>query len=142
MFRLTTVLAACALSHAASAQTIYKCSADGKVAYADRPCSNGQSVELQVPAAPAAAPAREQALRARTALQQLEKTRLTRELADERAQARAERSAASRRQKCKRLLLRRKWADEDLARSRGPRVEAARTRLRRYAEELAVECPA
>jgi hypothetical protein len=143
MFRIIPALAVCALCGAAAAQTVYKCTASGKVAYGDHPCASGATVALAVPAAPVAAPAAAQELaRARAAGLELEKVRLTRELRDEREQARLSRAAATRRQKCDRLRLRQKWANEDLARTAGPGIDAARLKARRQAEALAVECPA
>jgi hypothetical protein len=142
MHRFIPALAACALCQLAAAQGVYKCSTDGKVSYGDRPCTSGATVELAVPKAPPAPPVQEQARRERTSLQQLEKLRLARELAEQREQARAQRAFAATRQKCNRLRLQRKWADEDLTRSTGARVDAARIKARRRAEALAVECPA
>jgi hypothetical protein len=143
MFRVIPVLAACALCGAAAAQTVYKCNVNGKVTYGDHPCASGATVELAVPAAPAGAPAAGQELaRARAASLELEKLRMTRELREEREQARLSRAAASLRQKCDRLRLRHKWANEDLVRTEGPKLEAARLKTRRQAEALAVECPA
>jgi hypothetical protein len=142
MFRCIPILAACMLCNAAAAQAMYKCTVDGKVAYGDRPCVAGAGVELPVPPAPPALPRAQLAQREREALLQLEKLRLTRELHEEREQARARRALATQRQKCNRLRLQRKWADEDLARATGPHAEAARRKARRHAEALAVECPA
>jgi hypothetical protein len=142
MVRFIPALAACALCQLAAAQVIYKCKVDGKVSYGDRPCANGDMVELSVPAAPAPQPALDQTKRERASLQQLEKLRLTRELAEQRDNARAQRAFAAQRQKCNRLRLQHKWADEDAARSSGARLEAARIKARRQAEALAVECPA
>jgi hypothetical protein len=142
MFRLIPVLATCVLCHTAAAQTIFKCSVDGKPAYGDRPCATGPTVELAVPAAPAAAPVHEQAQRERATLLQMEKLRLAKELATEREQARRQRAFATQRQRCNRMRLQAKWAHEDAARSSGARVEAARIKARRQAEALAVECPA
>jgi hypothetical protein len=144
MFRIIPVLAVCALCGTAAAQTVYKCTVDGKVAYGDLPCASGVTVELAVPAAPAAAPAAaaQQLARDKAASLALEKVRLARELREEREQERASRAAAAKRQKCDRLRLRHKWANEDLARTDGPRLEAARLKVRRQAEALAVECPA
>jgi hypothetical protein len=142
MLRLLTFLAACALCQAAGAQAIYKCTVNGKVEYGDRPCASGQTVELAVPVAPSVAPAHAQAQRERATLAQLEKLRLAREIAQEREQARDRRALATQRQRCNRLRLQRRWADEDLARASGARMEAAKIKARRQAEALAVECPA
>jgi hypothetical protein len=142
MFRFIPLLAACALSPAALAQAIYKCSIENKVSYGDRPCSGGNTVELAVPPAPPQTSARATAVREREMLLQLEKLRLARELREEREQARERRALASQRQKCNRLRLQRKWADEDQARASGAQLDAARLKARRQAEALAVECPA
>jgi hypothetical protein len=142
MFRFIPLLAACALSPAALAQVIYKCSIESKVSYGDRPCSGGNTVELAVPPAPPQASARNTAAREREMLLQLEKLRLARALHEEREQARERRARASQSHKCDRLRLQRKWAVEDLARIPRERLEVARLKAQRQAEALAVECPA
>ena len=142
MFRFIPILAACALSPAAHAQTIYKCSVENRVSYGDRPCPGGDSVELAVPPAPPATAAPAAAVRERAKLLALEKLRLARALHEEREQARERRTLASQRQKCNRLRLRGKWAVEDVARAVGAQREAARLKAQRQAEVLAVECPA
>jgi hypothetical protein len=145
MLRIIPVLAVCALCvpcQTAAAQAVYKCTINGKVAYGDQPCAAGATVELAVPRAPAGSPAPDQQLaRVQAASLALEKLRLARELHDEREQARRSRAAATRRQKCERLRLRQKWASEDLARTEGAKLEAARIKVRRQAESMAVECP-
>lgn len=141
MVRIIPVVA-CALWQAVAAQTVYKCSADGKVSYGDQPCTRGPTVELAVPPAPPAAPALERSRRERETLARIEKLRLERDLRAEREAARERRSAAAQGRKCARLRLHRKWADEDLARAAGVRTEAARRKAQRQAEALAVECPA
>lgn len=155
MFRLIPVVAACALCPPAAAQTIYKCTVDGKVSYADRPCPGGASIAVAAPAArpDTSVPAREAARRERETLLQMEKLRMTRELQmeklrlarelqAERKQARAQKEADAQRRKCEKLRLQRKWAIEDAFRASGPAREAARRKARRDAEALAVECPA
>ena len=153
MIRALFILA-CLLPSASFAQSVYKCTVDGKTSYADRPCAHGKSTPLPPPAGISPADTMgPQGGDARTLLE-LEKARIARDEArmraqakEERAQARAEqklaRSAHAKRQKCDKLRLRRKWADEDLARTvHGPKHEAARVKARRQAEILAVECPA
>ena len=139
---------------AASAQGVYKCSAGGKVSYADRPCAAGQSTRLPPPAAGVTPPeAGAVATRDARTLVEFEKLRLAREKEKAREQnreeARAERSrqqraraALAHRKTCDKLRLRRKWADEDAARAGGKTHDAARRKARRQAEALAVECPA
>jgi hypothetical protein len=151
MFRNLSFVAVCLFSLGAQAQTVYKCSADGKTSYSDRPCAHGASKPMPpvssstsagIPAADTMGP---QGGDARTLLE-LEKARIAREKTaarEEREQARLARTAHARRQKCDKLRLRRKWAEEDLARTaHGQAHEAARIKARRQAETLAVECPA
>jgi hypothetical protein len=151
MLRLFSILLACAFSNSLHAQTVYKCSVDGKTSYSDRPCAQGSSRALP-PAPGGISPADTmgpQGGDARTLLE-MEKLRIAREKEQERAQAREERDRArsartfhAKRQKCEKLRLRHKWAEEDLAHTvHGPEHEKARTKLRRQAETLAVECPA
>jgi hypothetical protein len=147
MMRFLFLVAASAFSAGLHAQDVYKCSADGKTSYGDRPCAHGAAKPLPPPPAgmsisdqmgPQDGDAR--------ALLELEKARIAREQAAEkqgRVEVRQARAAQAQRKKCDKLRLRRKWADEDLARMpHGPRHEAARIRLRRRLETLAVECPA
>jgi hypothetical protein len=147
MLRPLSFLAACLVCTSLQAQAVYKCSADGKTSYSDRPCAAGASKALPPPPAgiSIADQIGPQGGDARTLLE-LEKARIAREknqAKEEREQARLSRSAQVRRQKCDKLRLRHKWAGEDLARtSHGPKHEAARIKLRRQAETLAVECPA
>jgi hypothetical protein len=146
MFRYLPVLAATLFSVNLYAQTIYKCSVDGKTSYGDRPCAHGASNVL--PPLPAGIPVGEtagvQTGDARTLLE-LEKLRMAREkeaVREDRQLAREKRAAQAKRQKCDKLRLRRKWAEEDLARTAHGRAhEAARIKVRRQAETLAVECP-
>jgi hypothetical protein len=145
--RLLFLFAACLLSSAVQAQSVYKCTLEGKSSYSDRPCAQGASRALPPPPA-GISPADTmgpQGGDARTLLA-LEKARIAREkeqAKEERAQTKLSRAAHARRQKCDKLRLRRKWADEDLAHTvHGPKHEAARLKARRQAETLAVECPA
>jgi hypothetical protein len=149
MLRLSSFLALCLVCTSLQAQSVYKCSAEGKTSYSDRPCAAGASASKALPPPPAGISIADQlgpqGGDARTLLE-LEKARIAREkdqAKQEREQARLARSAQVRRQKCDKLRLRHKWAGEDLARTtHGPKQEAARIKLRRQAETLAVECPA
>jgi hypothetical protein len=145
MMRVLLILAACLLPAASYAQPVYKCSVDGKTSYADQPCTHGASKPLPPPGGISPADTMgPQGGDARTLLE-LEKARIARDKAqarEDRVQARAARSAQARRQKCDKLRLRQKWAEEDLARTaHGPKHEAARIKARRRRETLAVECP-
>ena len=144
--RLFPLLAACCFSQALAAQPVYKCSADGKTSYSDRPCAHGRSAILPPPAAGVAPEGAETvATRDSRTLLELEKMRIAREeraLREQREQERASRTAGLQRKKCARLRLRHKWAEEDVAKSHGKARTRAQTKARRAAETLAVECPA
>jgi hypothetical protein len=147
MMRVLLILAACLLPAATHAQSVYKCTVDGKTSYADHPCAHGASKPLPPPPV-GISPADTmgpQGGDARTLLE-LEKARIARDknqAREDRVQARLARSAQARRQKCDKLRLRHKWAEEDLARTaHGPKQEAARIKARRQRDTLAVECPA
>ena len=147
MTRLFLFLAASLLAATVHAQSVYKCSEGGKTSYSDRPCAGGASKAMPPPPV-GISPADTmgpQGGDARTLLA-LEKARIAREKAAEqeaKAEARQAKTAQAKRQKCDKLRLRRKWAEEDLARTvHGPKHEAARLKARRQLEALAVECPA
>jgi len=131
-----------ALSLPASAQ-VYKCSVDGKVTYTQAPCERGDETVLQVPGAPAVAGGSAGELeRMRRASAQLQKERVARDTAQERADARADRTAATRKQRCDKLRQQAKWADDDVRRAQPQAQEAARLKARRAADRAALECPA
>jgi hypothetical protein len=144
MIRLTVLLAACVLTQA-SAQSVYKCTQDGRITYADQPCRHGRSVELPPPAGVRPEGAETVATRDARTLLELEKLRIAREREQERtarADARAERAASARRKQCERVRLRHRWAQEDAARLTGRARVAAQRRAQRARDALAVECPA
>nr|WP_229508040.1 DUF4124 domain-containing protein [Massilia sp. Dwa41.01b] len=60
MKNFMTVLVLCAFGSGAAAQTVYKCTSDGKVSYGERPCAAGTTavVPSPTPGDPAAAAAR------------------------------------------------------------------------------------
>lgn len=147
--RWRALLAAIVLAGASSgtiADPVYKCTAGGRTTYADRPCTTGRATEL--PPAPAGIrPEGADAVATRDArtLVELEKLRIAREreqARNDRADAREARAAAARRKTCARLALRRKWAEEDVARTHGSARAAAERRLARARDAMAVECPA
>jgi len=144
------MLALATPAQAAAAQPVYKCGSGGKVSYGDRPCPGGGGTRLPPPEVGVTPPeASAVATRDARTLLALEKLRIAREKAQEKddmraqqAQARTARAAHARRKSCDKLRLRHKWAEEDLARAGGKARDAARRKLRRQAETLAVECPA
>lgn len=148
MIRLTFLLAALVLTQA-SAQSVYKCTQDGKITYADRPCAHGKAIELPPPAGVRPEGAETVATRDARTLLELEKLRIAREKEQKREQERtaradahADRAAAARRKQCERVRLRHRWATEDVARLTGRARAAAQRRVQRAQEAMAVECPA
>lgn len=134
------LLAGCAVT--AQAQ-VYKCTVDGKVTYGQAPCERGSETVLAVPDTPAATPEPARELeRMRRAGAQLEKERVARDAARERIDARADRAAATRRQRCDKLRLQARWMEEDARRAPPQAQEAARLKARRAADRAALECPA
>jgi len=142
MRAMMAVLGMCVLVQAAGAQTIYKCTQDGKVSYGEQPCAAGKTSELTVPPAPAGADAAKALARDKAQLAALEKQRAVQAAREEKDRARAARTADATRQKCERLRLQLKWAQEDAARAGKQASAAARLKARRQAESLAVQCPA
>lgn len=142
---LHQAVAACAMLAAAaasaSAETVYKCTVDGKVSYGDRPCSTGMATELKV-----ATPERDVETMARMARQIALAQQLTarddaRLLREEQAAERARRTAASHKAKCDRLRLRHRWAVEDVRSAAAKKGAAAEVKARRQSEAMALECP-
>jgi hypothetical protein len=145
MRTMMVVLGMCALAGPAAAQTVYKCTVDGKVSYGERPCADGKTTALDVPPAPSGAEAAEAPERDKAHLAALQKERASVDAVDardERERQRAARTAATLRQKCDRLRLQQKWAQEDAARAGKAAAAAARLKAKRQAEALAVQCPA
>lgn len=141
------VIAAFLLAGGAAAQppaaTIYKCVTNGKVSYGEHPCADGATTTLAATAAPAdASVAADRLARDKARLAQLEKRRNAQAELDERKRERAARAAATQHQKCERLRLKHRWADEDLQHAGREAKRAARLKAQRQAEALAVECPA
>jgi hypothetical protein len=141
--KLLIVVVLWAAAMAAYAQTVYKCTVDGKVSYNDAPCPDGaNAATLAAPAAPARDPAAAASLRRQQKqADTLEKARFKREERDERESASAAKAAAVQRKKCDKLKLNKRWADEDARRATGQATEAARLRAHRAGEAMALECP-
>ncbi|MEW6371576.1 MAG: DUF4124 domain-containing protein [Pseudomonadota bacterium] len=147
MLKLMAAMAACALAHsaqaAADANTIYKCTVNGRVSYGDQPCAAGTTAELAVrPAPPPDKAAAEKLASDRLRLAEFEKDRAALAMREERERQRAAKAAGTLRQKCERLRLKQKWLEEDLRALRGEALANARLKAQRQAQALAVECPA
>ena len=145
--RLLPLLAACALAGAAGAaraEPVYKCTEGGTTTYADRPCPGGHARALPPPPVGIRPEGAESvATRDARTLLELEKLRMAREREQERidrADARQARAAAAHRKTCARVALRRKRAEEDVARAHGRARAAAERRAQRARDAMAVEC--
>ena len=142
MFRQWILSIACLLCQDALASTIYKCHEGGRVSYADRPCS-GAGAQLTVRAAPAPDPATQTRMaRAHDMARAIDKLHAAQSAREEQDHERASRAVLAMRKRCDKLRLQRQWLEEDLARTRGDAKEAARIKVRRQIETMAVECPA
>jgi len=134
-------IAALLFAAAAQAQTIHKCTHEGKVTYSEAPCMHGAGSVLAVPDAPAPDPKAKTALRAQQKeAKLLEKERKAREAQQDREDARHDRLAANKRRRCDKLRLDQKWANDDIRRASPQSVEAARLKARRASERMALEC--
>jgi len=132
----------CAAAFAAQAQSVYKCTLDGKVSYSDMPCpaDAASSPMPAVPATPAGAAASADLLRMQTESAALRKTRQKAEEREALEAERAARRAAAQRKRCAKLALAKQWADEDARGASPANLAKARLRAKRAGESLAVEC--
>ncbi|MBZ2207585.1 DUF4124 domain-containing protein [Massilia soli] len=142
MSRALVILAGLALCAPAPAQSIYKCSSNGKVTYSEQPCSSGTQAMLDVPPAPPPDPELKQRLARQKALaESLDKERREASaLAAKAARPPGAARATPQQQRCDKLRLQLKWAQDDLRKSAGPATEAMRIKVERQAEAMAVEC--
>ncbi|MBP1202042.1 hypothetical protein JOD97_000056 [Duganella sp. 1411] len=132
----------CAAAFAAQAQSVYKCTLDGKVSYSDMPCPAGAAASPMpaVPATPAGAAASADLLRMQTESAALRKARQKTEEREALEAERAARRAAAQRKRCAKLALAKQWADEDARGASPANLAKARLRAKRAGESLAVEC--
>lgn len=135
-FLLTAVLLCCAMPSFA----IYKCESGGSVVYSDTACDGGKTMNIDTAPSVNADAARRQAAQEKQQAERLEKARLKRDAIDEKEKKRAAREEATHRKRCDKLARRQKWAEEDAASVAGTKVEAARRKARRAAEEYLAEC--
>ncbi|MTW12598.1 DUF4124 domain-containing protein [Pseudoduganella eburnea] len=132
-----------ALALPAGAQTMYKCTVDGKVSYSQQPCDKGVASTVAVPPAPppdlaAAADLKRQEREA----DKLTTERRKREAREEREERTAARAAATQHKKCKKLQLQQKWAEEDARGATLQNTERARLKAKRAADMAHLECGA
>lgn len=129
-------------SSASHAQTVHKCTVDGKVTYTEQPCQAGTATVITVPEAPAANPdAAADLKRMRKEAGALERERHKREASDDRLAQQSARAAQARGKQCAKLRLEKKWADEDVRGAVVQQLERAKIKAQRAADRLALECP-
>ena len=126
-----------------AAQSVYKCTVDGKISYSDMPCPAGAAASSMpaVPKAPAGgddAAAELQRMQRESAA--LQKSRQKVEEREAREAERASRAATVQRKRCARLALTKQWADEDARRATNANADKARLRARRAGESFSLEC--
>lgn len=140
---LAALLAALLASGTTHAQTVHKCTVDGKVTYTEQPCQSGTASVIAVPDAPPPNPeAAADLKRMRKEASTLERERHKREAAHDRAQQQAARAAQARSKQCAKLRLEKKWADEDVRGATVHNLDRAKIKAQRAADRLALECPA
>ena len=145
MLRAATILLCLSASTTAAAQ-VYKCVNNGKVTYSESPCPGAKVTRLDAPTVAPDAPAppdpRAELQRQKALADQLSKARKASEAQHERQRARIVSAAAQRYQRCEKLRLQKKWADEDARGVRdGDLARTMRKKADRAAETLKVECP-
>jgi hypothetical protein len=124
------------------AQTVHKCTVDGKVTYTEQPCQAGSASVIAVPQAPAPDPeAAADLKRMQKEARTLERERHRREAADEREQQAAARAAQARHRQCVKLRMEKKWADDEVRGALVQHVDRAKMKAQRAADRLALECP-
>ena len=139
MHRLIQVMLLAAMCGGASAQSLYKCTVNGKVTYTGAPCKEGQTKAIEVPPAPKTDPAREQDLqRQKVALSKLERARSLRE--DQERERQVERAATANEQQCAQLRLDKQAADESANQGAVAARPAKREKAELLGEALAAQC--
>jgi type IV secretory pathway VirB10-like protein len=142
MLRLISLLLLCTLCSGASAQKLYKCRVAGNLIYSGEPCKGVPSTPVEVPDAPRPDPGMAQELkRQEVALERLEKERKVREAQEKRFAASDARLAAGRQDRCEKLRLQKKMADDEAAVAVGAENQILQEKAMRVAEYVASECP-
>jgi hypothetical protein len=125
----------------AGAQTLHKCTVEGKVSYSQQPCEKGAASTLSVPSAPPPdADAASDLKRQGREADRLAAARLKREAREEREQTANARAAATHNKKCKKLQLQQKWAEEDARGATLQNTERSKLKAKRAADMAQLEC--
>lgn len=142
MLRMLAFVGLLASASAAFAQSVYKCTAGGKVTYASAPCDGASVTAMATPSTPQPDPqAARQFAHEKALLAALQKERAGRDAREQRAAAKAEQAAAMRSQRCAKVALQKRWADENASRAAGFDKEALKRKAQRMGEAMAIQCP-
>lgn len=140
MYRIIPVILMAVACGAASAQSMYKCTVNGKITYTGAPCTAGDMKVVEVPKAPPADPVRleEKLRREKTALTRLEKARQERET--KLAKANTDSSLAANDAKCTKRREELALALQNADRAPGFKRASMREAAARMGEALQAEC--
>ncbi len=120
---------------------VYRCDADGKISYSDRPCRDAATMPIDAPQASRNRPnADQQQTRQAAELARLQQLRELRERQDQRIRDLAARGAAARDKKCRALALQLRWREEDVRDAPLEKEARARKQLRRTEERYRDAC--
>jgi len=129
------------LSLPAGAQTLHKCTVDGKVSYSQQPCERGLASTVDVPPPPPPDQAASADLkRQEQEAEKLASQRRKKEAREEREGLAEARAVASHNKKCKKLQMQQKWAEEDARGATLQNTERARLKAKRAADMAQLEC--
>lgn len=139
MLRIIPAILMAAACAGASAQSLYKCTLDGKITYSVAPCKEGTMKAIEVPPAPKPNPNREQELkREAVALAALQKARAEREAAAQ--QTDNLQAKAAREQRCSALRAEVLQAEQNAVGAPGALKASRRAEAEKKAEAMAAEC--
>jgi hypothetical protein len=126
------------------ASALYKCESGGKVTYSNEACKEGKSTALDNADSAVQGKESEKAAKRlaqdKARLRQIEAERAKREAVEDKENARIAKARAAQDRKCRTLAMKKKWLEEDAARSQGKSAEAAKRKATRQAEQYALEC--
>lgn len=138
---LRTVLLCLLVASSAPALALYKCKSGDTISYSDAPCPGGKVLDIgSSPSAADTAKARQQTAEEQKKLKRLENERRKHEAQEEKERQRIAYVNAAKQKRCALLARRKRWADEDVAKSAGKSNEKARLKVRRVTEQFEEEC--
>lgn len=139
MLRIIPAILMAAACGGASAQSLYKCTLNGKITYSVAPCKEGTMKAIEVPPAPKPDPNREAELkREAVALAALQKARAEREAVEQHTENQQAKSA--REERCAALRAEVQQAEQNAAGAPGHNKANLRAQAQKKAEAMAAEC--